>query len=287
MKGISIINLRARFKARLPDGRRVFVKANGCDLPRQRTAALNEIDREKTCLDVLKGLAVPERIALRGGEFRRVIGARSRAVGQVWVPGRDLDKAGFGPVELLGAWAFVAEHLAAFRRHQILYTDIKCRNIRARRRPLSVCLIDFDMATCLSRDGAYSTSVVGYTQGFEAPEQPGANRVTERSLVYQLGMLLPHCLLGTENSTLGDSRRGLAALRRTLGSLGAASVGPIVEACLSKRVADRPRDYESVWAQIRDGGRSPLPHEALEVWRALRAPYARRLAEVGLHAEGR
>ncbi|MFI5349049.1 MAG: hypothetical protein ACHQ2Z_05870 [Elusimicrobiota bacterium] len=284
MNGITIINLQARFKARLADGRRVFVKANGCDLPRLRADALNEIDREKTCLDVLKGLAVPERVPLRGAEYRRVIGARSRAVGQAWIPGRDLDKAGFGPVELLGAWAFVAEHLAAFRRHQILYTDVKCRNILARRRPLSVRLIDFDLATCLSPDGAYSTSVVGYTQGFEAPEHRGAMRVTERSLVYQLGILLPHCLLGTDNSTLCDSRRGMPALRRTLKALGAASVAPIVESCLSPRVADRPRDYERVWAAIRGGGRSPLPPKALEVWMNLRAPYTRRLSEVGLHA---
>jgi hypothetical protein len=285
IKSVSMIDLQARFTARLSDGRKVFVKAGGCDVHGRRERSLNRLAREKICLDRLQGLAVPRRVRLKRGELGGLLGPRAVAVAQACVPGYDLDKAGFSDIELLGAWAFVAEQLVAFRRLDILYTDVKCRNIMATREPLSVLVVDFDLATAVSPEGTYDTSVVGYTQGYEAPEQPGSELVTERTLVYQLGILLPHCLVGTDNASLRGARRGLKACRSALEALGAAALAPIVEACLSPRPSDRPRDYERLWSAVRGNGRSPLPPAALEVWKALRAPYARRLAEVDLDAD--
>jgi hypothetical protein len=272
IESVRIIDFTARFVARLSDGRRVFVKAGG------------RRSRERYCLGRLKGLAVPKRVPLARSELDGFLGGMA-ASAQTCVRGRELDRAGLTPEELIGVWAFAAEQLAAFRRCGILYTDVKCANILAAKRPLAALIVDFDLAVPLSERGVYRTDRVGYTQGFEAPEQPESESVTERSLVYQLAMLLPHCLLGTDNTSLGHPLRGLPALRRILAEMGAEGLARAVEDGLSWRTADRPRDYDAFWRLVRGGDAKVLPRAAEAAWTRLRRPYERRLSALGFSAE--
>ncbi len=268
---LSVISFEARWLARLPDGRRAFVKAGE---PRR-------VRRDKACLQALAGLAVPRRVPLPVSCLPPKLPLRE-AVAEEWVPGAALDHAGLAPLELLGAWAFVVEQLAAFRRCEVLYTDVKCANVLALRRPLSARLIDFDFATAVSRSGRYGPEDFGYTQGFEAPEHARAETLDERAIVYQAGMLLLHCWTGARNEDLAHPRRGLPRLRRDLEKLAAEGAARLAARALARSPDARPRGFEELLAGLRTPG--CLPAGAREAWRVLRKPYERALARLRLDA---
>lgn len=278
---LSIISLEARWKARLESGAPVFVKASGSHVASWRADARRRVAKDRACLDALAGLAVPRRVRLP--QDCLLPGVRpSDAVAEEWVPGAPLDKAGLSKAQLLGAWAFVAEQMTAFRRRQVLYSDLKCANVLARRRPLSVRIIDFDFATAVEAGGSYRSRDLGFTPGFEAPEQARRERrLSERTVVYQLGMLLLHCWTGARSHEVDGASRGLPRLRRELEALGAGKAAGLAEACLAQPRAKRPSGYEEVLRRLKD---AQLPAAAASAWSSLRAPYARALTGVGLEA---
>jgi hypothetical protein len=270
LEQVSLISLEARLTARLPDGRAVFLKTGP-----------DGAAKEKTCLNALRGLAVPRRLRAPAGWSWAGLSARDLLLAER-VPGGPLDRAGLSGAQLLGAWAFVAEQLVAFRRRQVLYTDVKCGNVLAVRRPFRVVVVDFDFAMAVERADRYPTESVGLTPGFEAPEQAGSRRVTERAVVYQLGMLLLHCWTGAENATARDAGRGLPRLRRDLLRLKAPAVARLVAASLERQPERRPRGYEAVLTALKVPG--CMPESARDAWSRLRAPYARALAALRLES---
>ncbi len=275
-----MLYIKARYVVPLGNGQKAFVKVYDSCLTSRERQLRRLADRERVCLEVLKGLAVPELVEISQEELRRHMGyCPSTYVAQSYVRGRRLNRSGLRPAELLGAWLFLTEQLVAFRRHQILYTDIKSSNVLAAREPLRITQIDFAYAAAASARGVYVSRSFGYTAGFQAPEHGAIPRLTEASLVYQLGMLLGHSWLGLDNSRLRDRQTGLPALQATLRRMGAAGLAELVAECLAATAKDRPRSFEEVLDRIRG---DETPRAAMRVWKALRAPYARRLAEVGL-----
>lgn len=197
------------------------------------------------------------------------------------VGGTVLHKAALKPLELIGCWLFLAERLGAFRRHQILYRDCKPANILVQKKPLRVTLIDFNYATAASSRGVYPAHNFGYTAGFQAPEHGSRSSLTEQSVVYQLGMVLAHCWAGL----LAHPRTGLDQLVKGMKRMGAPGLADLLADCLASRFEDRPRNYEEVLRRIHESLDAGIPPGAIRVWKTRRAPYAGRLAEVGLTLE--
>ncbi len=279
-----LLYVKAGMLVTLGDGRRAFLKLYHSSVRKRRRQSGGLVDRERVCLRVLAGLAVPKLIEIDRADLERFAGFASStaSVAQSFVRGRHLDQAGFDPSELLGAWLFLTEHLVAFRRHQILYTDLKAANVLATRRPLRVTQIDFNYAAAASPSGVYPSHCFGYTRGFQAPEHGSTPRLSEAALVYQLGMLLAHCRLGVDNASLRRPRRGLDRLLGDLERMGAPDLARLAHDCLAERPGARPRSYEEVLERAKLAAAHGKPARALRVWRALRDPYAARLADVGL-----
>jgi serine/threonine protein kinase len=263
---------------RRPDGSRVFVKASGST----RTGPIEVLrewhKREKICLRVLRGLAVPRLVRLSKRSLPSVCQAPGLTfIAESW-EGEKVDYAGLSPTESLAAWVFVVEQLVAFRRERILYTDIKCANVLVQKKPLRVVVVDFGAAR-LHQPGRFLLRECGFTQGFEAPECRAGCVPTERSLVYPLGLLLPHILTGMTAASINDSRVGLGRVGRILGRIQAEPIGEVVKQALSDDPARRPKDYEQLLIRIRS---CRLPPIVRSTWLELRRPYRRRLSALGL-----
>ena len=226
---------------------------------------------------------MPKLVSVPKRDLARAIGFEPTSFGaQAFVPGKSLHKSGLTPRELLGVWLFLAEHLVAVRRHQILYTDCKSSNVLVRRKPLKVTLIDFNYATAAKADGIYPSGFFGFTAGFQAPEHGLHSSLTEQSVVYQFGMLLANSLAGLSNSSLRNSAGGLSRLLTSLNKIGAPGIAELLGECLAASADERPESYEAVLKRIKQAVPDGVPPKAVRIWRTLRAPYADRLGEVGL-----
>jgi serine/threonine protein kinase len=251
----------------LPDGRRAFLKLGRGDGVPGRFAV------ERVALGALSGLAVPEVIAMstgRGVGLDFIVEANAGDPLHAVLHRR-------GPAWRLGVWLFCVEQLVAFRRHQLLYTDVKCANLVARAAPLRVVIVDFDHVVPLV--GRRDWSKFGATRGYDPPELRGARGPREASCVYQLGMLLVHFLTGADNRWLSHARRGLPRLKQMLGRIGAGAIADVVVRCVDDDPARRPRDYEAVRREL---AALPIPARSRTLWLQLRAEFSRRLDDVGL-----
>jgi hypothetical protein len=222
------------------------------------------MDREALCLRLLEGLAVPARVELAPeqlGELKLLPGATS--VVQAFAPGESLSDAGLSPLEVIGAWLFVVEQLAAFRLHQILYTDLVPRHFRFSRASTRLTIVDFTSATGV--DEVLPDDARTRPEN-DSPEARRGSGLTERSYVYQLAWILRR-LLGRSDGTA------------ELTSAGAPGLEPLIERCLSEDPGRRPADYVDLWDEILA---ADLPPPVLAFWGRLRAPYTERLAEVEL-----
>ncbi|MBI4508144.1 MAG: serine/threonine protein kinase [Deltaproteobacteria bacterium] len=271
-----------RYLLQLPDGRKGFLKICGSERPDFDTS-FQSILRERVYLEHLQGLAVPELVSLSRRQVPAPFRADRSAVFIALVDhGRDFGHIGLSPQEMLAANLFVVEQLVAFRRCQVLYTDVKCANVVARRRPLRVTIIDFGSA--LPRVGGRAKIPwlhAGHTKGYEAPETGEGGVRSERALVYQLGMMMAHTLSNARinNTTLRHERYGLPSVLRRLERLGAGSIADLLSSCVRHDPRERPRNYEDVLARI---DRASLQRNVLRTWEALRKPFADRLTDLGL-----
>lgn len=278
----SFLYLKGRAIVRFGRRRRAFVKMY--DSCRRKTSehGVRLLERERVCLEVLKDFAVPRLVELPEGTLRRELGFEPAAhVAQSFVLGKPLHKAGLTPAELLGAWMFLTEQLVAFRRHQILYTDLKPANVMARKTPLSLTQIDFDRAAVASEDGMYSGSEFGYTAGYEAPEHGKHARLGESAVVFQLGMLLANSWMGLDNSSVRDSKK-LGSLRERVRKVGNGQLAKLVADCLAFDPKKRPSGYEEVLERLKAARRRSKNKKAFTVWSALRRSVAEPLAGVDL-----
>ena len=280
------VYLKARLIIPSGDGRRAFVKVYDTSLRQKKNQSRRLAERERLGLKILAGLSVPKLVPMSKQELARAIGFEPTSfVAQALVPGKSLHKSGLTPRELLGIWLFLAEHLVAVRRHQILYTDCKPSNVLVRRKPLKVTLIDFNYATAANADGIYPSSFFGFTAGFQAPDHGLNASLTEQSVVYQFGMLLANSLAGLSNSSLRNSGNGLGRLLTSLHKMGAPGIAELLGECLAASADERPESYEAVLERIKLMVPSGVPPKAVRIWKTLRAPYAERLGEVGLSLE--
>lgn len=266
-------------------GRRILLKAYGSHSRHRRDNGRLRAGREAICLEKLSGLPVPRFVDVKEPQVHRWVGLRPSAfVAEEVVSGRHLNDVELSDQQEIGVWMFVAELMVAARRSGILYTDLKSENVMVRKRPLSITLIDFDLVCAVRRSRSYWAPRLGYTRGFQAPEHLLARRLTERAVVYQLGMLLASAWMGLHNSTLRRRDGGLSAMRARLRSMGAPALARLLADCLARDPARRPKDYEEVLRRIRAALRRGRPRKALEVWRRLRAPFEPTLAKLGLES---
>lgn len=183
------------------------------------------------------------------------------------------------PAKMIGVWLFCLEQFVAFRRHQILYTDIKCSNIVATHDPWRVVIVDFDRVVPLV-GGRYHYGNLGVTAGFDPPEARTSNkRMTEAACVYQLGILLLHFLTRGVNVHLEDQKLGLPKLSQILRRQ---RIDPLIDLFRRSIAADprrRPQSFEDVLQEVH---RMRIPPQSLDTWAELRAPSATKLAAVEL-----
>lgn len=267
-------------------GRRLFVKFTDSHVAEERRTAAVTATSERVALNVLRGLAVPATAPAPASLLRGIVSRRP--VGLVVmeaVPGRPMNRVDFALPRLFGFWAAVTEQLVAFRRHEILYSDVKCANVLVARSPLRLTLIDFNRVCPVSPKGVYLASHIGFTPGMTAPEHRTERRLTERAVVFQLGMLWAQSIsreLGVDN--LSRPRGGLMSVARRTAAEGGAALARLLCDCLAYAPGERPWGYEDVLARLE---KAKLPEASLKTWAALRAPYASRLAQVGLTGPAR
>jgi serine/threonine protein kinase len=281
-----LIHLKAAYVFRRPHSRRwlvLKVKAAKVLARSLRKAFLTE----RTALELLQGLAVPRVMDLPGSGLARS-GLR-KMVGLAPPPGAFIVETYEGqefhdhrermPVtHRLGAWLFCMEQLVAFRRRHLIYSDIKCHNIVVRsRRPWRIIIIDFDGIIPVGRRRGWNN--FASTRGYEPPEINSGKPPTEASCVYQLAMLLVHFLTNSDNRRLEHRRYGIPRVRALLARIGGTELCDVIVRSLHSDARKRPRNVEALLRRVRI---LPLPEESLSVWRELRAPYQRALAELGL-----
>lgn len=277
------ISMEGRFLCTLSDGAKAFVKISNLADARDQRLSRVAIEREKTCLQVLAELAVPEVLPLRKSQLPMAMRGGKTAFLAQSDAGKPVDHAGLSDEQLVAAWLFVTEQLVAFKRYQIIYTDLKCANVLAKKRPFQVRVVDFGCAAPAVNGSTLLPRIAGITRGFDPPEIAGGDafeQFSEASCVYQLGMLLAHTLSGLNNDRATHKR---SALRRAyaarLRALGAAELIDIVDRCLARDPADRPADYDAVLAMVQQVELSPAIRRQLA---RLRKPYGPALEELGL-----
>lgn len=263
-----------------PDGLRIFVKvAKAADAARQRSLVYRA-KRERTCLRLLSGLAVP-RVVRLGKAFPLPSGIkRAVVVARTFLGECSIQDLRLSVAERVGLWAFVVEQLAAFRAHGVIYTDIKCDNLVGQRSPLGVWFIDFEAASGLAPKGAPFDNF-GTTWGYEAPEVRRGETPREPSVVYSAALLLFQLLTKLLPPGLHLSQSTRKAAFQALRGAKAGALVALLGASLSDDAKERPRNFQDLLAKLRA---SSLPDEALRTWRSLRAPYAKRLTALGMKA---
>jgi hypothetical protein len=276
-------------------GQKVFMKLRASDTEQVAAKIRTCFTAERVALRVLEGLAVPRLVPMRladipafgapgGAAFAR-LPRRGTGVILETYEGEPFHNHGRltprGPIRhLVGVWLFCLEQFVAFRRHQLLYTDIKCRNIVSPRGGVPrVVIVDFDHVIPLV--GRRRWDFFGLTQGFDPPEIRAGQPPTEASCVYQLGILMFHFLTGMDNRKLADPRHGLGKMCALLTAVGAGRIAAIVERCVRADPPKRYCDFEAVFAEVLSGD---VPAPITRHWTNLRAPYATRLASMDLPA---
>lgn len=264
---------------RRANGERVFVKVFSSSDKQSLHKARGGFGRERACLEVLEGLAVPKLVNLKKGEFPQIVGAENALIlAQSYAGETDVHHRGLRSFELVATWIFVVEQLAAMRLHQIIYTDFKCGNVMASDDPLRITIIDFDHSFPIERPRK-KLLCHGYTPGFASPEAMHGDIGTEQSLVYECALLLFHFLTDGDGRMIHHPRRGLPLALKRLAEMGASDLGEVLKGCLSVDPTARPRHYEHLLTCILHG---KMPKKIESFWRTQREPYEARLDEVGL-----
>jgi serine/threonine-protein kinase len=126
----------------------------------------------------------------------------------------------------------VAEALDAIHRHRVVHCDVRLDNVLQDAETGRILLTDFGLAAVLEsgdrplprRDGREPASDARFT----SPEQARGERPTEKSDVYQLGVVAWYVLTG-ESPDLGRDRSGLDPV-----------LTDVVRRCLAAEPRDRP-----------------------------------------------
>jgi serine/threonine protein kinase len=230
------------------------------------------------CLQILSKFPIPRAVDLNPEEIEGwAIPPGAPYLATEALPGGPLCRSGLSPMERLGAWLFMVECLVAFRRHELVYTDVKCYNVLVDRKSKTMSVIDFGSMVVLPQIHKFRT--FAHTDGFQAPEQITGLRASEATLVYQTAATLGCALVGFKSTDPHRRGHGVAALARSLSERGAPGLGALVRRSLDPDPAVRPKNYEDL---LEAAVRSGIPPTARRFWRQLRRPSAEALEEVGL-----
>ncbi|MFO0665257.1 MAG: hypothetical protein U0174_14980 [Polyangiaceae bacterium] len=277
--GYAPIDHKAIFVARF--GRdKVFVKFTNFPLPKDNPDLKGRLRMEKIALKVLQGLAVPEPVHVPAPTLRWMIDAPPlHFVTQRYVEGQPPHELGLSLTQSVAAWMFVVEQLVAFRRRQILYVDVKSKNLVGTAKPLRMTIVDFDRVMLVSPRDSYVTSQVAMTPGYAAPEHAQLPRLQERTLVFPVGILFINLAyeMGTSANAFGPNGF-LVKLTKRLVRAGMPRLARLLEECVATDPKRRPKSYEAVWARVRDLIETELPARVVYAWESLRAPYVEGLA---------
>ena len=262
---------------RIPNykGAEVFLKVKfGKDPSLKETA-----DRENVALEVLKGLAVPNRVSIPKGEVARMVKQKHFAhVAMQWAPGLGCWARKFPTHQALALWAFTVEQMVAFHRRDVLYTDFKHNHLRITDDFAHAEIVDFDSCVMVEKKGIYPTQYMVYSPDVSPPEFNFAKAHSERVVVYQMGMFLGALLLKYfHNSDLNE--KNLKKIKSRLVTGHARDIYHIFEKCLAPRPVDRIKDLETLFSLIQ---KVTLPVRTYELWNKMRTPYKDSLAELGL-----
>jgi serine/threonine-protein kinase len=247
LPGLELVRLLGRgkvadvFLAREPDlGRLVAVKVLRAELASD-PAARQRFEREAQGAASLihPGVVQVHRVGSTGD-------GRPFLVMQ-YIQGRSLEERlrGNGPPEAAEARRIVrevADALDAIHRHRVVHCDVRLDNVLQDAETGRVLLTDFGLAAMLEagdrplprRDGPGPASDARFT----SPEQARGERPTEKSDVYQLGVVAWYVLTGEgppratgagEQPDLGRDRAGLDPL-----------LADVVRRCLAPEPRDRP-----------------------------------------------
>jgi hypothetical protein len=170
------------------------------------------------------------------------------------------------------------ETLARVHACSIVHRDLKPANVLVTGGGIPI-LLDFGLAhvdTVLSGDLAFDGQLVG-TPAYFSPEQIAGERLTERTDLYVVGLLIYEALSGQRPHD--GKLRHLLVARTTVPAPPLLEVAPgappevasVVDAMLSRDAAQRPASALEVVRALAPGvARHPLPAEGV-AWRALLA----------------
>jgi hypothetical protein len=242
-----------------------------------------QFDRENECLRKLRGLAVPRLVPISRRDlpiaFRDL--PATYVATEVLAEHGPIDAIGLDPEALVAGWLFVVEQLVAFRRREILYSDIRCTNVLASKEPFEARIVDLEGCSPLVPPGKPLVNY-GYTVRLEPPELSRGYAFTERSVVYQVAQLLPHILRHRmKQAVIGNTSP------RWKGVLVSRGVGDLVSLAV-RGTAPEPRHRFGTLEALHRAARSvSLPDSIAGLLAQLRAPYARALARLDLTWERR
>lgn len=150
--------------------------------------------------------------------------------------------------------AELAEGVGAFHVQNQIHRDIKPDNVLVRASDGAFVLVDLDLVRY--DDFATLTGRHGLTYGYAAPEHAQGDRCSERSDLFEFGILLAELLAGRHPYGSGSPTQRQDRINRgeqpdPLPWTVPADIAALVRSLLANRVADRPRSADVVAAALR------------------------------------
>jgi hypothetical protein len=240
----------------------------------------NMLYREKVALEVLKGLAVPKRVFVSHDEVRKLVKEKQFShIAMEWVSGKGCFGRKFSSSLSVALWAFTIEQLCAFRRRNILYTDLKHNHLRVSDDVNSAYLIDFDGCVLVEPSGIYPTYALSNTPELSPPEFNFVNTLTERYVVYQIGMLLGSFLLQYfHNNHINTTN--FKRIKKKLKKSHMGEVFDLFASCIAKSPSQRPKNLEALFGRLE---KIHLSEKSYLYWNKLREPFEKDLNQLGFH----
>lgn len=272
------------FTITLKSGKKFFVKVAESNVQKSKSQTRKIIEGEKIILKYLEGLAVPKLVD--PSEFQQLQGLNSYNASvliEEQIVGKHFGSAKLNIYEAIGSWLFVLEQFVAFRKHGILYTDIKSSNILCKKKPLKIIIVDLGGAIPHLKNNKYKSTSIPYTPGYQAPELLENQYVKESAIVYQVGMLLGSVVNDLSNLTyFSNGVSGCSAFRESLEKIDLQeSTVDLILSAVDTDPKVRPQTILSLYRQLKKT--ELLSYKKIyTVWSRLRTPYVSRLKDLGL-----
>jgi serine/threonine protein kinase len=236
--------------------------------------------REKIALSELQHFAVPKQVKIPKSVVQKWFNSNHVLYSALeLLPGTDCNKLKLTVPQGIGLWAFMLEHLCAFHREGIMYVDLKPAHLIIESDLSAAHIIDFDRCVLVEPSGVYDMTIFVMTTNYMPPENLFMKTFTERTIVYQAGMVLG-ALLGWGNDFINQNlSEAIPEVKKQLFENRCGGIANLLDGMLSANPSERPKDLESTFAAL---NMLELPAESVELWSKLRAPYRQQLAKLKL-----